>query len=57
MWSSARACSTCPASSRRCARSSSSGMISIEYEANPKDPTADVTACVQVVKDSVKKLG
>jgi sugar phosphate isomerase/epimerase len=33
------------------------GMISIEYEANPKDPMADVAACVQVVKDSVKKLG
>ena len=32
------------------------GLISIEYEANPKDPTADVQACVQVVKDSVKKL-
>jgi len=33
------------------------GMISIEYEANPKDPMADVAACVQVVKESVKKLG
>ncbi len=32
------------------------GMISIEYEANPKDPMADVAACVQVVKESVKKL-
>jgi sugar phosphate isomerase/epimerase len=33
------------------------GLISIEYEANPKDPTADVRACVQVVKDAVKKQG
>ena len=32
------------------------GLISIEYEANPKDPSADVRACVQVVKESVKKL-
>jgi sugar phosphate isomerase/epimerase len=32
------------------------GMISIEYEANPKDPVPDVKACVQVVKESVKKL-
>jgi sugar phosphate isomerase/epimerase len=31
-------------------------MISIEYEANPKDPTADVKECVQVFKESVKKL-
>jgi sugar phosphate isomerase/epimerase len=31
------------------------GMISIEYEANPKDPTADVRACVAVVKEAVKK--
>ncbi|HEY7425871.1 MAG TPA: sugar phosphate isomerase/epimerase [Gemmataceae bacterium] len=33
------------------------GLISIEYEAHPKDPSADVRACVQVVKESVKKLG
>jgi sugar phosphate isomerase/epimerase len=32
------------------------GMISIEYEANEKEPTADVAACIDVVKDSVKKL-
>jgi inosose dehydratase len=33
------------------------GMISIEYEAHPKDPSADVRACVAVVKEAVKKLG
>jgi inosose dehydratase len=33
------------------------GLISIEYEANPKDPVQDVQACVQVVKESVKKIG
>jgi sugar phosphate isomerase/epimerase len=32
------------------------GMISIEYEANPKEPTADVAACIEVVKESVRKL-
>jgi sugar phosphate isomerase/epimerase len=32
------------------------GMISIEYEANPDDPTADVRACVDYFKDTVKKL-
>jgi sugar phosphate isomerase/epimerase len=32
------------------------GMISIEYEANPRDPSADVAACIDVVKESVKKL-
>ncbi len=32
------------------------GLISIEYEANEAEPTADVKACVQVVADSVKKL-
>jgi sugar phosphate isomerase/epimerase len=32
------------------------GMLSIEYEANPKDPVQDVRACVQVVKESVKKI-
>jgi inosose dehydratase len=33
------------------------GLISIEYEANPKDPVQDVQACVQIVKESVKKIG
>jgi sugar phosphate isomerase/epimerase len=32
------------------------GLISIEYEHNPKDPSPDVRACVDVVKESVKKL-
>lgn len=32
------------------------GMISIEYEANPADPSRDVKACIDVFKDSVKKL-
>jgi sugar phosphate isomerase/epimerase len=32
------------------------GMISIEYEANPKDPSKDGQACVEVVQESVKKL-
>jgi inosose dehydratase len=32
------------------------GAISIEYEAHPKDPVSDVRECVQVVKESVKKL-
>ena len=32
------------------------GMISIEYEANENNPTPDVKACVQVVKDAVKKV-
>jgi sugar phosphate isomerase/epimerase len=31
-------------------------LISIEYEANPSDPDADVKECIQVFKDSVKKL-
>jgi sugar phosphate isomerase/epimerase len=31
------------------------GLISIEYEAKPEEPSADVKACVQVFKDSVKK--
>jgi sugar phosphate isomerase/epimerase len=31
-------------------------VISIEYEAHPADPSADVKACIQVIKDSVKKL-
>ena len=33
------------------------GLISIEYEAHPKDPDQGCAACVQVVKESVKKLG
>jgi inosose dehydratase len=33
------------------------GYISIEYEANPQDPTDDVKACVEVFSESVKKLG
>jgi sugar phosphate isomerase/epimerase len=33
------------------------GLISIEYEANPKDPVQDVQACVEVFKESVKKIG
>ncbi len=32
------------------------GSISIEYEHNPADPTEDVKACIEVVKESVKKL-
>jgi sugar phosphate isomerase/epimerase len=32
------------------------GYISIEYEANPKEPSSDVAACVEVFKQSVKKL-
>jgi sugar phosphate isomerase/epimerase len=31
--------------------------ISIEYEANPKDPSVDVKQCVQVFKESVKRIG
>jgi sugar phosphate isomerase/epimerase len=33
------------------------GYISIEYEANPDDPSRDVKACVDVFKGSVKTLG
>jgi sugar phosphate isomerase/epimerase len=32
------------------------GHLSIEYEAKAEEPTADVAACVDVFKDSVKKL-
>jgi sugar phosphate isomerase/epimerase len=32
------------------------GTISIEYEANPQEPTADVKACVDIFKESVKQL-
>lgn len=31
------------------------GMISIEYEANPNEPTADVEACIAVFKKAAKK--
>jgi sugar phosphate isomerase/epimerase len=34
-----------------------SGWISIEYEANPNNPTADVRACLDVFRDAVRKLG
>ena len=33
------------------------GLISIEYEANENEPTADVKACVAVVAEAAKKLG
>jgi sugar phosphate isomerase/epimerase len=32
------------------------GMISIEYEASPEDPTADVRQCLATFKESVRKL-
>jgi len=32
------------------------GYIAIEYEANPNNPTADVRACLDVFRDSVRKL-
>jgi sugar phosphate isomerase/epimerase len=32
------------------------GHLSIEYEAKPEDPSEDVAACVEVFKESVKKL-
>jgi inosose dehydratase len=32
------------------------GMISIEYEANPNDPGPDVAKCLEVVKETVKKM-
>ena len=32
------------------------GTISIEYEANPNDPSKDVAACIEIFKESVKKL-
>jgi inosose dehydratase len=31
------------------------GYISIEYEAHPEDPTADVTACVKYLRETAKK--
>jgi len=33
------------------------GTISIEYEANPKNPGPDVAACLDVFRDTVRKLG
>ncbi len=33
------------------------GWISIEYEANPKNPMPDIRACLDVFRDSVRKLG
>jgi inosose dehydratase len=33
------------------------GYISIEYEANPSNPSPDMQACVEVFKESVRKLG
>jgi sugar phosphate isomerase/epimerase len=32
------------------------GFISIEYEANPKNPTPDVSACLDVFRESVRKI-
>lgn len=32
------------------------GYISIEYEANPANPTKDIAACLDVFKDAVRKL-
>jgi inosose dehydratase len=32
------------------------GYIAIEYEANPQEPTTDVAGCIEVFKESVKKL-
>jgi sugar phosphate isomerase/epimerase len=33
------------------------GYISIEYEANPADPSSDVKACLAILKYAVQKLG
>jgi sugar phosphate isomerase/epimerase len=33
------------------------GHISIEYEAHPEDPSADMKACLAVVQDAVRHLG
>jgi inosose dehydratase len=33
------------------------GYISIEYEANPKNPAPDISACLDVLRDAVRKLG
>ncbi len=55
-WSLARECWTYRASFRRLREASFKGMISIEYEASADEPTADVKACIEVFKQSVKKL-
>ena len=33
------------------------GSLAIEYEANPKDPTADVKACLEYLKEQIKQVG
>jgi sugar phosphate isomerase/epimerase len=33
------------------------GYISIEYEANPSDPSPDVKECVALLKDAIKTVG
>lgn len=33
------------------------GYISIEYEANPDNPSPDMDACLKVLRDAVRKLG
>jgi sugar phosphate isomerase/epimerase len=33
------------------------GYVSIEYEANPDNPSPDMRACVDVFRSSVRKLG
>ena len=34
-----------------------SGMVAIEYEANPSDPSPDMKKCVSFVRETTKKLG
>lgn len=33
-----------------------SGLLALEYELNPKDPLADMKACLQAVREALKKL-
>lgn len=33
------------------------GSISIEYEANPQDPSPDVKACLAVMEEAARKIG
>ncbi|MBM4069303.1 MAG: sugar phosphate isomerase/epimerase [Planctomycetes bacterium] len=33
------------------------GYISIEYEANPDNPSPDIEACLKILRDAVRKLG
>ncbi len=33
------------------------GYISLEYEANPNDPVPDMTACLDVLRSAVRRLG